>query len=175
MPMLKKNGGSKNLRSTALIRSTQRAIPYVKQAYNRSHLKALKIASILAVADNYGQPSISCEHAAWARAVVQADIASFTKRNESGDVGTGDHTREQKLLAILRDYLNNGPPASYKVPKGMQQNGIVPRKYLQIRTQRMPQFTSHKLGASTALDHTLRSLVASGYLMESDKKSLDDK
>lgn len=146
--------------------------PYLKQAFNRAHMKALKIASILAVADNYTKPLIKCQHAAWARSLVNADIASFEKRNASGDVGTGDHTREQKLLAVMKDYLVNGAADSYKIPPAMRQAGIVPRAYLQIRTQRKPQFTSHKLGATAGLDLALRSLIDSGYIAERDKRQV---
>jgi hypothetical protein len=69
----------------------------------------------------------------------------------------------------MKDYLLKPLPASYKVPAGMQDNSLIPRSYLQIRTASLPAFTNHKLGATRALDDAIRSMVASGYLMEAQK------
>lgn len=146
-----------------------------RQVWSRAHLKALKVASLLAVADNCFSPVIRIEHVAWARALVEQDIATFLSRKRSGDIGLGDDAREAKLLALLRDYLSAAPKASYKIPKDMRENGIVPRNYLQTRTATLPAFAHHRSGSSAkALDEALRSLADSGYIMEVDKSKVAD-
>jgi hypothetical protein len=143
-----------------------------RQVWSRAHLKALKVASLLAVADNCFNPIVQIEHVAWALTTVREDIELFRSRKRSGDIGTDDNAREQKLLSFMREYLVKPIPASYKVPDAMRQNSIVPRSYLQVRASSLNAFNNHKFGAARALDDTLRSLVASGYVMEVQKDKI---
>lgn len=143
-----------------------------RQVWNRAHIKALKIASLLAVADNDVHPKMNLGHATWAITVVRRDIAAFLARKKNGDVGTDDHAREQKLLALAGRYIRNGVADSYKIPKEIQQNGIIPRVYFQRSISKTSAFANHRAGASLALDMTLRSLIDSGYLMEFPKEKL---
>jgi hypothetical protein len=137
-----------------------------RQVWSRAHLKALKIASLLAIADHYLNPVIRIEHVAWAKIMVQQDIDLFQTRKRSGDIGVDDDARERKLIAFMTEYRLKPPPASYKVPAGMQENCIVPRSYLQIRARSLPAFTNHKLGAKRALEDAIASCIANGYVME---------
>lgn len=109
----------------------------------------------------------SAEQAEWSVMLVRHGIAAFTKRISQGDVGeANDDAREKKLLSFLCDYIAKSVPPSYKVPPKMIEDGLEPRSYLQTRSAFLPAFCYHKLGATKALDDTLRSLVASGWLME---------
>lgn len=146
----------------------------VRQMWNRAALKVMRIAALLAVGDDFGHPCVRKVHVDWALMLVRKDIQIMQRRMESGDVGMGDHTREKKALAIMADYIRNGAGDGYKVPAKMHTNGIIPRKYLQMRAARAACFSQHKLGSTAALDQVLRSLVDNGYIMESDKKSLSD-
>lgn len=137
-----------------------------RQMWNRASLKSLRIAGLLAVADNWMTPCITEQHVAWAQDVVKRDIAIMSKRLDSGDVGSGDTARERKLTAVIKDYLGNPVPASYKISDAMRENMIVPRNYLQVRTSRASAFYNYKPGANRALDETLNAMVAAGYLME---------
>lgn len=145
-----------------------------RQAWNRAHIKALKIAGLLAVADSFGKPQIDLGHAVWALTTVRTDINTFQSRKATGDVGTGDHARERKVGAWIKAYLMKGAPAGYKIPEAMRADGIIPRKFLQVRTSSSSPFTSHKLGANAALDLALKSMVDSGYLMEVPRARLRD-
>lgn len=145
-----------------------------RQMWNRAALKVMRIAALLAVGDNYGHPVVRKEHVDWALMLIRKDIQIMQKRMQSGDVGTSDFSRERKILSILEEYLRDGPGDGYKVPATLHSAGIVPRKYLQTRCARSAAFSQHKLGSTAALDHAIRSLVDSGYLLETDKKSLAD-
>lgn len=137
-----------------------------RQMWNRAALKALRVAGLLSVADNWVNPCITMEHYAWALDVIRRDIAIMNRRLDTGDVGTGDSARERKLMALLRAYLTDALPASYKVPEAMRQNSIVPRSYLQTRTARASAFYSHRAGQNAALDLAIQSAINNGYLME---------
>lgn len=143
-----------------------------RQMWNRASLKSMRIAAVLAVGDSFHHPTITRAHAEWAIALVRKDIALFQKRLEAGDVGSGDHTRERKLVAVIKDYLEGNVSEGYKVPAPMQQAGIVPRKFLQVRSSRQACFTQHKLGAANALEQTLRSMVDCGYMSEVSKDDM---
>ena len=143
-----------------------------RQVWSRAHLKALKVASLLAVADQPFNPVVRITHVAWALNLVRADIGLFQTRKRSGDVGVDDNARERKLLAFIREYAITPVPASYKVPEAMRESMIVPRSYLQRRAASLPAFNNHRSGAARALDDTLASLVLNGHLMEVKKDKL---
>ena len=137
-----------------------------RQVWSRAHIKALKVASLLAVMDHPYVPVVRIEHVAWALTLVRQDIELFQSRKPGGGIGTDDDARERKLLTFMKDYLLKPVPRSYKVPDRMQENSIVPRSFLQMRSATLPAFNNHKLGARRALDDTMRSLIANGYVME---------
>ena len=144
-----------------------------RQMWNRASLKAMRVAALLAVGDHYLSPCITADHFAWAIALVRQDIKMMSGRLEQGDVGSGDRARERKLVAILRDYLvRKRMPKSYKIPDKMQEDGLVPRAYLQMRTQQTSAFYNHRLGATRALDETVATCVANGWLMECKQDSV---
>jgi hypothetical protein len=137
-----------------------------RQMWNRAHLKAYRIAALLAVATGYIHPIISLEQAQWAIDLIRRDINIMRKRIDSGDVGSGDNPRELKLLSLIKNYIEKPVPESYKIPEVLRLNGVVPRKYLQMNVQKSSAFTQHRMGANFAIDATLKSLVSSGYLIE---------
>jgi hypothetical protein len=148
-----------------------------RQMWNRAHLKALKVASLLAVADNRIVPCITAEHAQWAIALVEHDIRGMSKRIDSGDIGESDDTRRQKVLACMRDWSTKQLGASYRNRKGwaeMQKNSIMPRAYLSIRVHTLPAFDNHKFGKDGAIDAAISSLVRDGFLMEVHKDRVVD-
>lgn len=143
-----------------------------RQMWNRAHLKALRLSALLAAADNWLNPVVTKDHATWALDVIRRDIAMTQRRMENGDVGTGDSAREKKILSFFKDYLRKLPADSYGVTQAIWDAGIVPRKYLQIRCSRVTAFTNHKLGATRALEDTLRTMVANGYIIEVPKDKI---
>jgi hypothetical protein len=144
-----------------------------RQMWNRAVLKALRVAALLAVGDNFNFPVIKPEHINWAIQLVRRDIEMMRNRLNTGDVGTGDLARQKKLMHIIRDFRDRKGeiPKSYKVDERMRANHIVPRHYLQMRVQQQAAFYNYKLGLAKALDDTLRQCVDNGHLMpvKSDK------
>lgn len=137
-----------------------------RQMWNRATLKALRVAGVLAVGDNFSNPIMTLEHAEWAVNLVLADIAIMQKRLEGGDVGLNDSSRERKLVDIMKQYLDKPTAASYKIPPNMREGSIVPRNYLQMRVSRVSSFYKHKFGTAKALDEALMQMVNNGFIME---------
>ena len=137
-----------------------------RQMWNRAHLKVCRIAANLAVAENFTNPVINLEQSQWALDVILRDIAIMRSRIAAGEVGTSDASRERKLLDLIKMYLSKPIPEGYGIDDAMRKKGIVPRKYLQISTQRSTNFTKQRNGQNSALDITIKSLMDSGYLVE---------
>lgn len=141
-----------------------------RQMWNRAHLKAYRIAALLAVADHHTHPTIQKQHIEWAIDVVRRDIAVMQNRITSGDVGLGDSTREKKLLMLMHQYLTKTSfPKSYQISEKMQKAGVISRRYLQMSTSALTSFSTHRGGQSAALDSALRSLIDNGYIQEYTK------
>lgn len=149
----------------------------LRAVWNRAHLNALRVACLLAVGDNYMFPAVTDEQAHWAITLMRHSTSALLKRIRAGEVGEGsDGGREQKVLELCKEFLTL-PPASkklieYKRGAHMQQAGIVPRRFLQHRTQRLTAFENHKLGHLAALNMALKSAVAGGYLMPVKREAL---
>ena len=147
-----------------------------RQLWNRAHLKALRVAALLAVGDHPFNPIVLDEDAAWAIALIRHGIAAFEKRIREGDVGEGtDGGREQKVLGICLEFLTADKlPHWLKDGAKMQQAGIVPRRYLQQRTQRLSAFEKHKLGHTAALNMAIKTAITNSRLMEVKKEALNE-
>lgn len=143
-----------------------------RQMWNRASLKMMRVSALMAVADNWLNPIITKTHIDWALSLIHKDIAIMSKRIESGDIGMNDDSRERKIVKMLKEYLESPVPASYGIPDELRKASIIPRKFLQIRTSRQVAFNSHRAGANTALDHTMRSMCDSGYVMEVDRNKM---
>lgn len=142
----------------------------LRQLWNRAHLKALRVAALLAVGDSPFSPVVSRDQAEWSVALVRHGIAAFERRIRLGEVGEGsDGGREQKVLDLCREFLTlptGKLPSWLKNGEQMQSASIVPRRYLQQRTQRLTAFENFKLGHTAALNMAIKTATTNGNLME---------
>lgn len=147
-----------------------------RAVWNRAHLNALRISALLAVGDNPFFPTVSLDQASYAVLLVRHGASAFIRRIQAGDVGEGsDGGREQKVLALCKEFLclpANKMPSWLKHGAEMKGVGIVPRRYLQHRTQRLTAFENHKQGHTGALNMAVKTAVTNGYLMEVKKDKL---
>lgn len=138
-----------------------------RQVYTRAALKAYKIASLLAIADNPIRPMIFNDHAQWAIDLIRRDIAAFVDRKECGDVGRTDDARTLKVKKILTDFIKGKVAPSYKVDPRMIADGIVPRDFIQKRVgTNNPAFNAHPQGHVAAIDAVIKNLKENGSLQE---------
>lgn len=147
-----------------------------RQLWSRSHLKALRVSALLAVGDNCLNPVVTVEQAAWAITLVRHGVGTFLKRLDAGEVGEGtDGGREAKVMELCREFVTlpaDKLPSYLKNGMAMQQNGIVPRKFLQQRTQRLAAFERHKHGHTAALNMAIKTAMTNGNLIEVKKDAL---
>jgi hypothetical protein len=138
-----------------------------RQMWNRAALKMMRVAGLLAIADNYIVPTIQEIHVKWALELIRRDIAIMTRHLNEGDIGDSDDTREKKIIAICREYYSNQSLSnSYHISPQLRSEGLIPRRYLQQRTASLSPFANHRLGSTTALNSAIKNLVENGYMME---------
>lgn len=145
-----------------------------RQMHNRASLKVMRLAALLAVGANWVDPVITPEHFAWANDVVLRDIGIMSRRIQEGSVGdaTEDLNREKRVVDEMKVYLSRPVPASYKTPDDLRKNGIITRKFMQMKLSRLIAFSNHPQGTTKALDATLASLAKQGWISEVPKEKL---
>lgn len=147
-------------------------VELLRSLHNRAHLKALKYASLMAVAENPLRPVVTEPMVHWAINFADLGVRYMVARVAGGDVGQGDKAREQYVAKLIRRWLTDPRLDA----AGLADAGIVTRKYLQQRTSDVAAFNKHhSLGATALLDHTLRAMVDAGYLAEADKAKVTEK
>ena len=145
-----------------------------RQVWNRAHLKALRVAALLAVGDAYLNPIVTVEQAQWAIGLVEYGNGTFLGRIESGEVGVGtDSGREQKVIDVCVEFLglpdNHKRLTDYTHGARMKEASIVPRRYIQQKTQRFSMFENHPLKHTAALNLAIKTAIANGKIMEVKK------
>ena len=143
------------------------------QVWNRAHLKALKLAALLAVGCNPHQPIVTAEMAQWAINFVTRDVELVSARFKDGDVGQGDSKQFHDLKRAIEAYFNH-PPKAVKDRYGSSAGGkhdlikagVIPYAHLSQRTACTASFRHDRLGATNALKRTIQTMLDSGMLVE---------
>lgn len=139
-----------------------------RQVWNRAHLKALKLAALLAVGVNLHDPVITEVEAKWALAFVERDCGSILRRFQKNEVGLGEHRFEGAVRRAVRDYqqMDATQRASYRVPKGMLEYDAIPYTFFRRRLQRLSEFATDRKGATRAVQDCLSDMVRAEILIE---------
>lgn len=149
----------------------------LRHLWNRAHLKALKVAAILAVGVNQYDPVITHELAVWATNFVAHDTNKLVAKFEVGEVGSPVSKQENDMLKVVGQFFTRpyDEVATYGVTRPMHADGIVPAVYITRRLASMASFRGDRMGASSAIDRTLRGLCDSGVLQECPRNQMSAK
>ncbi len=140
-----------------------------RQLWNRAHIKALKLAALVAVGCNVHMPIVDGPCAAWAIAVVTRDIEYIGSKFSSGEVGHGDHEQENDMRRAFEKYtgLNEKQRMNYKVPKVLLDKGnLVPFVYLKRFLSLRNAFKNDRRGAVVAVNVALNDCLKAGILAQ---------
>jgi hypothetical protein len=150
--------------------------------WNRIHLKALKLAGLLAACD-YGAstylPTVTAEYAEWARDVVLHDVENIIARFERHEVGdqTTDvaQLRDLKKNLLLYGKLTETQKATGRITPLMYQDGVFTYKWITSRIAPLASFKNDKQGSAKAIDRALKNLEDMGviYDIRKDPKAKD--
>ena len=136
------------------------------QLWNRAHLKALKLASLLAVSQHPIHPEVDAKGAQWAIDFVIKDITLITSQFSEGSIGKGEAKQVSDLKAIIISYFKSSPTVLRTHGEELlvlQKNGLIPYKFIQRRSN-LASFRNDKFGHNVSLKRALQILVDSGML-----------
>jgi hypothetical protein len=144
-----------------------------RQLWVRAYEKVIRLAALMAVADNYLFPRITVEHVEFAIHMLQETNLNMQRRICDGDISDdADHAREQMIMQRCLRWLSD--PRKDPKEEKLRSMLLVPRRYLQQELSGKEAFKDHRLGATTVFNLSMRNLVDSGVLMLVDKKVLDE-
>jgi hypothetical protein len=155
----------------------------IRQLWNRAHLKALKLASLLAVGCDKDFPIVSLEQANWAKNLVLRDVKNILGRAYRGEFGEGaSDTTEAKQFQALKEYMTDyfnlplDQITKYDATAEKYRNaGMVTYAYLQRRGVNQSVFRNDRMKATFAIKRTLQVLIDSGSIEQVPDKQLIDK
>lgn len=137
----------------------------MRQVWNRAHLKVMRLAALLAVADNYLEPVVQFHHADWALMLVRRDMNIMFTRWQQGAIGMDDETRIRRVVSFMVKYFSD---KSVATSIKLHHMGIIPRSDVQKRVYSYAAFRNYRNGANAALEQTLRVMVDIGLIVEVD-------
>lgn len=143
------------------------ATPIRAELWNRAHLKALKLAALVAVGINPIEPVIceNCIH--WAINIVNKDCINILKRFDAGEIGgTADENIQiNKVLGYITEFVTKDwsqlSPTTKSTNKCWLYHAehIVPYNYLQRKCVGLKVFKEDRLGSTGALKKVLKTLI----------------
>lgn len=138
----------------------------IRELWNRAHLKALRLAALLAAAENPHVPVVNYQDAEWAVNLVVRDTTDLSARFERGDVGDGEGKENADIVRVIEDYFTKGPDAAekYLVTPKMFAARVIPYAYFQRRCVNLSAFRKDRRGATKAIKENLQNMVDAGLL-----------
>lgn len=138
------------------------------QLWNRAHLKALKLAAVIAVGCNPHAPVVTLDIARWSIDFVERDVAVMTTRFQRGEVGVGDHRHEVDIRKAVENYLamSESQRLQYKTPKSLLNQPVVPFHYLRRKLRLLSAFKNDRRGVARALEESLKDMVKAEILRQ---------
>lgn len=148
-----------------------------RHLWNRAHVKAMKLAAIIAVGCDPYHPTINSEHATWAINFVIADVRNLLAKFDAGEIGIdNDETKQlQTIINTIKTYVT--APFS-EVEKYIPNMGnlhserVIPYAFLQRKLAAVAIFRKDKMGSSFAIKRALKTLVERGDITEVSRSTM---
>jgi hypothetical protein len=141
-----------------------------RQLWNRGHIKALKLAGLIAIGVNPYHPVITLEHLAWAIMLVERDIKNVLIQFESGKAGKDFSEVNQlvELSGLIGEYIKKPYLGleKYRIIPLMHQDRVIPQGYIQQRMMQRSCFRNDRAGATNAIARALKALCDEGSLQQ---------
>ncbi len=143
----------------------------VRQLWNRGHLKALKMAGLIAACDNPHDPRVTLEHANWAVDFIRREIVGVVGRFARSETGHGETRSEPALRQAVDDYfsMTDAQRKNYKVPENLRDKQVVPYAFLRRRMRSWTHIVNDKRGIAAAIQIAIKDLVDAEILVQVPK------
>lgn len=153
----------------------------VKELWNRAHIKALKLAGLIAVGVNFAAPEVKLDHVQWATNLIVNDIDNLTAKFEAGEVGqiaAAENKQISELKKAIREWIISPWDKLEKYTGTLEylyKERIVPYAYISKRMIAASAFKNDRTGATLAIKRTLQTLIDSDTIREVPKTEMHTK
>jgi len=136
----------------------------IRQIWNRAHIKAWKMAGLLAVGREEPRPLITQSDVDWSISLIHDSSSKLLNKFEAGEIGSPSSENKQ-LLAILnmcRQWIrrNWDELKSYNVGnEKMHLDKIIPHSFLVKRLNVSQTFKGDRVGPTVAIKRAIMTLV----------------
>jgi len=145
-----------------------------EEIYNRAHMKALRLAALVAVGNNFLFPMVSVADAQWAIDVIMRDINNMLFRFKSGEVSVKKEGNQMEHIGIIRNVLRlwftrQAATENYNLTDQMLKEGAFTTNSLNVRLNGNKAFKSDRRGVPAAVKDALRIMQEDGEIIELTK------
>jgi len=145
------------------------------ELWNRAHLKALKLAALVAVGQNYIDPKITGDIAMGAIEMTRDQTAGLCARFRRGELGSlqnSEAKQTSEILRVLAEYITSPFEATEKYggTREMHEKKIIPASYIQRRLVDTAAFRGK--GATRAINERLREMLDADELRQLPKNQM---
>lgn len=150
----------------------------IRQLWNRAHIKAWKLAALIAVGVHPYSPMIVIEHWRWAVNIVMNDIRLLSAKFDVGEIGNSSIEIKQMkdIRKTIRDYFKLSPEKmiTYQVKQNLFNEKKIPWGYLSRRLHTMSAFNKReeRIRGSDAIKHAIDIMIDRGELRECSNISM---
>lgn len=145
----------------------------ITQLWNRAHIKALKLAALIAVGLNPYAPVIDLISANYAVELTRHDTNNLLRRFTDGSIGVQHDEVPQRtdMLKAIYAYLTGdfNKLSSYGVLRKHFEDKVIPATYLNRKLGPMASYRKDRNGATAALKRMINIFIEEGVLQELNK------
>jgi hypothetical protein len=167
--MLLGNTGTFDNETTDLINDGSSAS--ISELWNRSHLKAMKLAAMMAVCENSINPCITKEQAEWSINLVKITTQNLISKFESGEISHGDSKQDHDFKKEFIRYLKMTPAQRQNAGAGKElsnQKDFVPYSTIKNNLKKLASFKNVSRGETTVIDSVFARMVREQVIIQID-------
>jgi hypothetical protein len=156
---------AERLQSYLLIKYNKSKDEAHHQAYGRTWLKVMTIASLFAACNNLGNPTISMEDFQWAQALVMRDVFTTVQKLRDGEMGISESTCRLRCSSFIEKLVFKplSRDSKAKNAEAILNLGIIPRNLLSGKLQGS-SFQIGNMTSGKTLDVILDGMCKDGYI-----------
>lgn len=148
-----------------------------RHLWNRAHIKALKLAAIVAVGCHPYKPEIDYQIASWAIDMVNTDTLALLACFDAGEIGfEGSEARQMAdIVECFKDYLVAPYSAieRYQVPQLLHAEKIISYAYIYKRLSQKASFKGERNGRPVDnIKRAIQTLMDRGEIREVPRNEL---
>lgn len=150
----------------------------IEELWNRAHLKALKLAALIAVGCNPHTPVIDQDMADYAITITKHSTDRLVARFNAGDVGDGMAKQLADVKKAIRQMMNvNDKRAqSLGLTPEMRRDKIIPHRGLQQALGNVSSFKNVPVGQTpNAIRNAIQAMVDGGIIAEVGRTDLTNR